>query len=324
MTFKDIKENNVVYILDKNNLQVIKAKVKNSPIPKIDMNKPNLGLSNSSLVVDLDLEINGKVTQYTIPESLEVTYTSTGLVLATESSKLIPEVESMAKEAKETLAKEDYFKRVLEKSSSLLAELNPQLKERQETDRRLNLLEDKLSKVLTAVEKLTDQLNYVMDIYKIIKTYFKGKDPEPLMEIINILSKALNNLPEEDKELLSKKIYYLLNGGHYNEEFAKAAVAKMYYIEGKEKVYAPYWMQGEIEKLYDQVKNEIDDYNLWDFYVTMNMIMSDNYPLLIKRYPESSKDEKTNIILEDSINYLNDEDNPFGTEKIWGYLNAKL
>ena len=159
MTFKDIKENNVVYILDKNNLQVIKAKVKNSPIPKIDMNKPNLGLSNSSLVVDLDLEINGKVTQYTIPESLEVTYTSTGLVLATESSKLIPEVEAMAKEAKDTLDKEAYFKKVLEKSSTLLAELNPQLKERQETDRRLNLLEDKLSKVLTAVEKLTDQLN---------------------------------------------------------------------------------------------------------------------------------------------------------------------
>lgn len=159
MTFKDIKENNVVYILDKNNLQVIKAKVKNSPIPKIDMNKPNIGLSSSNLVVDLDLEINGKVTQYTIPESLEVTYTSTGLVLATESSKLIPEVEAMAKEAKDTLAKEDYFKKVLEKSSSLLAELNPQLKERQETDRRLNLLEDKLSKVLTAVEKLTDQLN---------------------------------------------------------------------------------------------------------------------------------------------------------------------
>lgn len=144
------------------------------------------------------------------------------------------------------------------------------------------------------------------------------------MEILSILSKALNNLPEEDKELLNKKVYYLLNGGHYDEEFAKAAVAKMYYLDGKEKVYAPYWMQGEIEKLYDQVKNEIDDYNLWDFYVTMNMIMSDNYPLLIKRYPESSKDEKTNIILEDSINYLNDEDNPFGTEKIWGYLNAKL
>lgn len=34
--------------------------------------------------------------------------------------------------------------------------------------------------------------------------------------------------------------------------------------------------------------------------------------------------EKTKIIIEDAINYLNDEDNPFGSEKIWGYLNAKL
>ena len=47
-----------------------------------------------------------------------------------------------------------------------------------------------------------------MDIYKIIKTYFKGKDPEPLMEIINLLSKAIKNLPEEDKELLTKYITY--------------------------------------------------------------------------------------------------------------------
>ena len=38
----------------------------------------------------------------------------------------------------------------------------------------------------------------------------------------------------------------------------------------------------------------------------------------------ASKDEKTKIIVEDTINYLNDEDNPFGSEKIWGYLNAKL
>lgn len=52
--------------------------------------------------------------------------------------------------------------------------------------------------------------------------------------------------------------------------------------------------------------------------------ISDNYRLLEERYPNSSKDEKTKIIIEDAINYLNDEDNPFGSEKIWGYLNAKL
>ena len=51
------------------------------------------------------------------------------------------------------------------------------------------------------------------------------------------------------------------------------------------------------------MKNEIDGYNLWDFYVTMNMIMSDNYNLLINRYPESSKDEKTWVNFN-GVNYM--------------------
>ena len=41
MTFKDIKTNNTVFILDKNNLKVIPAKVINASQPKIDMSKPN-------------------------------------------------------------------------------------------------------------------------------------------------------------------------------------------------------------------------------------------------------------------------------------------
>lgn len=118
----------------------------------------------------------------------------------------------------------------------------------------------------------------------------------------------------------------LMNGGHYDECFAKMAVSKMYYTEDKEKHYAPYWMSSEIENIWNKVNSELEesDYTMWDFYVTMNMIMSDNYRLLEGRYPNSSKDEKTKIIIEDAINYLNDEDNPFGSEKIWGYLNAKL
>lgn len=85
-------------------------------------------------------------------------------------------------------------------------------------------------------------------------------------------------------------------------------------------------MCSEIEKIWDKNKSQIEEptYTMWDFYVTMNMLMSDNHKLLEERYPDSTKDEKTKIIVEDAINYLNDEDNPFGSEKIWGYLNAKL
>lgn len=63
-------------------------------------------------------------------------------------------------------------------------------------------------------------------------------------------------------------------------------------------------------------KRLTNDYNKWDFVVTMNMIKSDMYPLLKSWFPEE-KDFKDKII-ELSINWLNDEDYP--DHKIWNYF----
>lgn len=165
MTFKDIKTNNTVFILDKNNLKVIQAKVINASQPKIDMSKPNSCMSGTTLIVDIDLNIEGKTVSYSIPENLDITYTNTGLVLATDPNKLINEVNILYQEAKDQLAKKEYYENIINKTPDLLAELNPQLKEKQETDRRLNLMESSMStmqsdisKITSIVEKLANQL----------------------------------------------------------------------------------------------------------------------------------------------------------------------
>ena len=165
MTFKDIKTNNTVFILDKNNLKVIPAKVINASQPKIDMSKPNSCMSGTTLIVDIDLNIEGKTVSYSIPENLDITYTNTGLVLATDPNKLINEVNILHQEAKDQLAKNEYYENIINKTPDLLAELNPQLKEKQETDRRLNLMESSMStmqsdipKITSIVEKLANQL----------------------------------------------------------------------------------------------------------------------------------------------------------------------
>ena len=165
MTFKDIKTNNTVFILDKNNLKVIPAKVINASQPKIDMSKPNSCMSGTTLIVDIDLNIEGKTVSYSIPENLDITYTNTGLVLATDPNKLINEVNILNQEAKDQLAKKEYYENIINKTPDLLAELNPQLKEKQETDRRLNLMESSMStmqsdisKITSIVEKLANQL----------------------------------------------------------------------------------------------------------------------------------------------------------------------
>lgn len=165
MTFKDIKQNNTVFILDKNNLKVIPAKVINASQPKIDMSKPNSCMSGTTLIVDIDLNIEGKTVSYSIPENLEITYTNTGLVLAIDPNKLVNEVNSLHREAKDQLAKKEYYEEVIKKTPDLMAELNPQLKEKQETDRRLNTMESSIStmqsdisKMTSLVEKLASQL----------------------------------------------------------------------------------------------------------------------------------------------------------------------
>lgn len=165
MTFKDIKQNNTVFILDKNNLKVISAKVINASQPKIDMSKPNSCMSGTTLIVDIDLNIEGKTVSYSIPENLEITYTNTGLVLAIDPNKLVNEVNSLHREAKDQLAKKEYYEEVIKKTPDLMAELNPQLKEKQETDRRLNTMESSIStmqsdisKMTSLVEKLASQL----------------------------------------------------------------------------------------------------------------------------------------------------------------------
>lgn len=165
MTFKDIKQNNTVFILDKNNLKVISAKVINASQPKVDISKPNSCMSGTTLIVDIDLNIEGKTVSYSIPENLEITYTNTGLVLAIDPNKLVNEVNSLHREAKDQLAKKEYYEEVIKKTPDLMAELNPQLKEKQETDRRLNMMESSIStmqsdisKMTSLVEKLASQL----------------------------------------------------------------------------------------------------------------------------------------------------------------------
>ena len=155
MTFKDIKTNNTVFILDKNNLKVIQAKVINASQPKIDMSKPNSCMSGTTLIVDIDLNIEGKTVSYSIPENLEITYTNTGLVLAIDPNKLVNEVNSLHREAKDQLAKKEYYEEVIKKTPDLMAELNPQLKEKQETDRRLNLMESAISNMQSDISKMT-------------------------------------------------------------------------------------------------------------------------------------------------------------------------
>lgn len=52
------------------------------------------------------------------------------------------------------------------------------------------------------------------------------------------------------------------------------------------------------------------------------MIKSDNYMKLKKWFPNATKEDILEKIIEETLNWLEDEDNPFGKEKVWRYFNS--
>ena len=164
----------------------------------------------------------------------------------------------------------------------------------------------------------------MMTVYSILKEGLKNEGSDKMWCTTKILSDSIEEfVPEKQKEVLLNKIYYSMNGGHFDKESAERAISKMYYFDGsKIQHQAPYWTESEVRPLYERVRSKIPNYNFYDFEVTMNMVKSDNYMKLKHWFPDESEPELINRYIEEAVNYLDDEDNPFGTEKIWKYLNS--
>lgn len=145
-----------------------------------------------------------------------------------------------------------------------------------------------------------------------------------MWKTVSIISDFIEKkMPEEDKETLLRKMYGAMSSCHYNEEFAKEDVAKMYYVDedGSER-YAPYWTESQVKDVYESVRDEIPEYNMWDFYVTLQMQKADNCPLLRRWFPDASSSDMDTRFVELAVNWLNDADSPYPDGKIWHYLNG--
>ena len=157
------------------------------------------------------------------------------------------------------------------------------------------------------------------------KMYGKDKGEPMMWDVIAVVSDAVEaSMPEAEKRILERKIYGKLSGGHYNEQYATEDVAKMSYRDPRTGMVrkAPYWTADMVRGIYDSLKGDLRGYNCWDFYVTLNMIATDNAALLYKWFPNIDEKEQDQKLVEMAVNWLNDDDNPYGGSKIWCYMNA--
>ena len=165
-----------------------------------------------------------------------------------------------------------------------------------------------------------------MNLYDFTKKYGEGKGEAMMWKTVKVISDAIETgMSDEAKEGLMRSLYGEMTAGHYDEHFAKEDVKKLYYVSEDGKAhYAPYWTDEQVKAVYESVKAAIPkEYGFWDFYVTLQMVKSDNCPMYRKWFPNATPEEMDVKFVETAVNWLNDPDNPYGEKKIWGYMNRK-
>ena len=165
-----------------------------------------------------------------------------------------------------------------------------------------------------------------MTLYDLTKKYGEGKGEAMMWSTLRTVSDTVEqSMDKAAKDKMLRCLYEQMSKGHYDQDYAMADVAKMYYTDEKgEKHYAPYWTEPQVREVYELVKKDIPaSYNFWDFYVALQMIKSDNCPMLRRWYPNITPEEMEKKIVEMTVNWLNDADNPYGDHKVWGYLSGK-
>ena len=160
-------------------------------------------------------------------------------------------------------------------------------------------------------------------LYEMTKAYGTGKGESTMWDAVRVISDAvLELIPEKELDHLKREMYEMMAGRHYDEYFAKEAVGKMYYVDSAGQHHtAPYWTEESIRGIYDQVKADIRPYNFWDFYVTLNMVASDNHALIERWFPGEEGSDKDRRFVAMAVNWLNDPDAQHKDCKIWCYLN---
>lgn len=153
--FRDVKQNYPVYIFDNQEFELIQGKAVEVGFPRLEMN-PKTG--KSEMVVDVAIEANGKNATYAIPENMSVTWAG-NLVLATDKSGLISEVESAVERAKQIIAAAPKAQKVIDKAPVLLADLNPAFKEKQETEQRFSKIENSIGRMEELMQKQQEMMS---------------------------------------------------------------------------------------------------------------------------------------------------------------------
>jgi len=151
MTFRDVRQNSTVHLLDKTTMQYSEAKVEAVGMPHFAT--PQVGQTAPTGQV-VDVTIKGVC--YTVQCDNSVAY-SDKVAFATDKALLLPEVKRLKTEAENILAGVDRARETVTKCDTLLCELDTAFKEKQETEKRIGAMESEIRSLSSIVKEFINE-----------------------------------------------------------------------------------------------------------------------------------------------------------------------
>ena len=156
MTFKELRTNNAIHILDKNDgVKYCQGKVLNVGTPRIDTPQPGTmpTMQMPQMVVDVTVEANGKTETYKFPDSASVAGVGNTL-FSTDKDGVIREVDATIAHCEQYFADKERMEKAYEQSKKLKSELDSAYKEKQEIDLRFQKMDEKYDNLDKKMDKV--------------------------------------------------------------------------------------------------------------------------------------------------------------------------
>lgn len=148
------------------------------------------------------------------------------------------------------------------------------------------------------------------------------KDTQVINNAITIIANVIDKrMTADEKTALSAQLRKALLGNHFDHERATQRISRMYYATPNGNlVHAPFVTEKECADLYEQCKEKIGGYNLYDFAVVLNDTIANFHNLLHDWWCNEDEDILMIKYCEIAVNWLNDDDTPYKGEKAWCIL----
>lgn len=160
--FSALRQNNIVYILDKKDSPMLKkGQVISVTAPR---SKTNGVYSNPlDTVVDMELKVEESSELFKNIPSNQSIVNDGNVVISETREAMCTEVESMLASSKQILESIPYHEKVVASCDDILKELNPQFAKEKLQEEKINNLENKMSGMENTLSNIQDMLSKALN-----------------------------------------------------------------------------------------------------------------------------------------------------------------